>query len=130
MAYLQGRRLLGITGAIAAIAGTILPSFFIILFIAIFAMKYFSNEKVAAFLKGCGIAVTGQLAFAAFIFGRRHLRNLANAIICLVAFLAVAFFNWHPVLGVMLAGLMGLFLCKPQLPEDLEKEENKNNDFA
>ena len=49
IAYLLGRRLRGKAGATAAILGTVVPSFFVILLIAAFLLPYFDYPKVTAF---------------------------------------------------------------------------------
>lgn len=118
MAYLQGRRLRGKTGATVAILGTILPSFCIIFLIAWVALPYFTHPKVAAFLRGCAIGVVGQLAFAGLIFGRKHLRSWRNAIVCAVGLIVVSVFKMHPVWAVITAGGIGYFLCKNGKPQD------------
>lgn len=116
MAYLQGRRLRGSTGAAVAICGTILPSFCIILLIAGFAWPYLNQPKVAAFFRGCALAVVGQLAFAGFAFGRRRLRDWRNVAVCSVGVIVVAFFGMHPIWAVVVAGGLGYFLCPNSRP--------------
>ena len=111
MAYLQGRRLHGKAGAAAAVIGTVLPSFTVILLIALFALPWFSHPVVAAFLRGCAIAVAGQLAFAGFVFGRRRLRSVRNGLICLTALAVAVIPGVHPVWAVVAAGILGYFLC-------------------
>lgn len=118
LAYLQGRRVRGLTGSLMAILGTVLPSFLIILGIALFAMPYFSNPYVEAFLRGCAVAVTAQIAFAAFIFARKHLRSLKNAIICLLGILLVVYLQFHPVWAVFCAGIAGYFVFEDLAGQD------------
>jgi len=118
IAYLQGRRLRGKTGSAVAVFGTVLPSFCIILLIAWGAFPYFSHPKVAAFLRGCAIAVTGQLAFAAFVFGRKQLRSWRNVVVCAVGVLVVAVLKLHPIWAVIAAGGLGYGLCKNVKPLD------------
>lgn len=118
VAYLQGRRLRGKAGAATAVVGTVLPAFGLILLVAWVALPYFSHPQVAAFLRGCAIAVGGQLAFAGFIFGRRHLRNWQNAVVCAVGLVIVAGLQWHPVAAVLATGGLGYLLCKPTRPSD------------
>jgi chromate transporter len=110
-AYLQGRLLRGKRGAFFSVMGTILPSVCIILLIAIFAVPYFSNPRVAAFLKGCALAVVGQLAFAGFTFGKKHLRNWQNILICGIGLIIVAVFQFHPIWTIVVAGALGYFFC-------------------
>ncbi len=121
MAYLQGRRLHGKAGSAVAIIGTILPSFFVILLIALFALPWFSHPVVAAFLRGCAIAVAGQLAFAGFVFGRRHLHTWRNGLVCLAALAVAVVPGVHPVFAVVVAGVLGYFLC---VERGREKETN------
>ena len=68
LAFLEGSRLRGLPGGMAAAAGQICPSILVILVIAKFAASYFEEPRVAAFLKGAAIAVAGQIAFAALSF--------------------------------------------------------------
>ncbi|MDD2236945.1 MAG: chromate transporter [Kiritimatiellae bacterium] len=111
MAYLQGRRLHGKAGSAVAIIGTILPSFFVILLIALFALPWFRHPMVSAFLRGCAIAVAGQLAFAGYVFGRRRLRSWRNGLVCLAALGVALVPGIHPVWAVVAAGILGYFLC-------------------
>ncbi|KPQ31964.1 MAG: chromate transporter [Phormidesmis priestleyi Ana] len=118
VAYLQGRRLRGKVGAATAVFGTVLPAFSMILLVAWVALPYLSNLWVAAFLRGCAIAVSGQLAFASFIFGRRYLLNWQSAVVCAVGLVIVAGLQWHPVAAVLATGGLGYLLCKPDRPTD------------
>ncbi|MFZ5952530.1 MAG: chromate transporter [Candidatus Rifleibacteriota bacterium] len=110
LAYLQGRRLRGPVGSFLAVAGTVLPSFIIILMIAMFAMPYFSYPKVEAFLRGCAVAVAGQIAFSGLIFARRNLRNLASGLLCLFGIFLVGIIHLHPVWTVISSGFLGYFI--------------------
>lgn len=118
VAYLQGRRLRGNIGAATAVLATVLPAFGLILMVAWVALPYFNHPWVAAFLRGCAIAVGGQLAFAGLIFGRRYLRNWQNAVVCAVGLAIVAGLQWHPVAAVLATGGLGYLLCKPGQPSD------------
>ena len=123
MAYLQGRRLQGKIGATVAVLGTTLPSFCIILLIAWVALPYFTHPKVAAFLRGCAIAVVGQLAFAGLFFARRYLRNWRNAIVCAAGLIVVAVFRTHPIWAVVAAGGIGYFLCEKEQTPGMDERE-------
>jgi chromate transporter len=119
MAYMQGRRMRGWLGSLVAVAGTVLPSVGVILLVAWIAFPFFSHPKVAAFLKGCSIAVVGQLAFTGYIFARKHLKSLANILICVIAIAVIALLKWHPIWAVVIAGTIGYFVCdKTKLTEN------------
>lgn len=123
IAYLQGRRLRGPFGSLAAVSGTILPSFIIILLVALFAMPWFANPRVEAFLHGCAVAVAGQLAFAGFVFARKRLRRPANMLICAVGVFLAGYLGLHPVLAVFSVGIAGYFFGCPVEPESASAEE-------
>jgi chromate transporter len=111
IAYLLGRNLRGKRGSIVAVLGAILPSFFVILFIAVFLLPFFNYPKVTAFLRGCAIAVAGQLAFAGFIFGRKLLRRWQHYLVCAAGVIMAGVFRLHPIWGLIIAIVFGFWLC-------------------
>ncbi|HUW31722.1 MAG TPA: chromate transporter [Planctomycetota bacterium] len=117
LAFLQGRRVRGKCGATAATLGTICPSFFVILLIAWFALPYLENPRVAAFFKGCGIAVAGQIAFAGFTFARRLRRDWRNFAVCALGLLVVGL-GLHPVWAIVAAAGLGFVLYLRSIPSD------------
>ena len=116
LAYLLGHRLRGKAGAAVAVLGTILPSFFVIIIIAGLLLPFFSYPKVAAFFRGCAIAVVGQLAFAGFIFGRKLLKRWQHFAVCAAGVITVGILGLHPIWGIIIAGILGYWFC----PEDLK----------
>jgi chromate transporter len=111
LAYIQGRRLRGALGAAAAITGTVLPSFLVILAVAWVAMPYLSRPKVAAFFRGCAIGVAAQIAFTAFVFGRRLLRSWRSVVVCAAGLAAVGILRVHPLFALVAAVGLGYWLC-------------------
>jgi chromate transporter len=105
MAFLQGRRFGGLWGAASAVLGTICPSFMVILLIVWFALPHFEHPTVAVFLKGCAIAVSGQIAFATYTFARRVPRDWHTALACVLG-LGILLSGLHPIWAV--AGAAGL----------------------
>ncbi|OHB64758.1 MAG: hypothetical protein A2Y76_15720 [Planctomycetes bacterium RBG_13_60_9] len=118
MAYLQGRHLRGRAGAAVAILGTVLPSFCIILLVTWIGLPYFNHPRVAAFFKGCAVAVAGQLAFVGFTFGKRLLRNWRNILVCMAGVTVVAVLRVHPVWAILVAGGLGYWICRADAPSD------------
>ena len=116
IAYLLGRRLRGKSGSILAVLGTILPSFFVILFVAGIVLPVLDYPKVAAFFRGCSVAIAGQLAFAAFIFGRKLLQGWPPVVVCAAGVFVVGVLRLHPIGGIITAGLLGYWLCPGNQP--------------
>ncbi|MFO8006727.1 MAG: chromate transporter [Candidatus Brocadiia bacterium] len=123
LAFVQGRRSHGMRGAITAAVGTMCPSVLVILLIARFGAPYFQHPIVAAFLKGCAIAVTGQIAFATFTFARRLRRHWQNVVVCGLA-LFVLILGAHPVWAVVVAAALGYLLMHERMtPRERAEEE-------
>jgi len=128
LAFLQGQRFRGLPGAGAAVLGTICPSFFVILLIVWFALPHFDHPTVAVFLKGCAIAVSGQIAFATYTFARRVRRNWRTGLACAVG-LTVLLLGLHPIWAVVTAAGLSYFLQEPNGPSDANgNEESQEGD--
>jgi len=119
-AYLLGRRLRGSIGSLVAILGTILPSFFVILFIAVFLLPFFDYPKVEAFFRGCAVAIVGQFAFAGLIFCRKLLRRWVHFAVCAVGLIVVSVLGAHPIWGLITAGVLGFWLCSGDCNADAD----------
>ncbi|NLI79677.1 MAG: chromate transporter [Candidatus Riflebacteria bacterium] len=116
LAFLQGRRFRGWMGALAAVVGTVLPSFLTILAVALFAVPFFDRPKVATFFQGCAVAVAGQLAFASYAFGRKLLRDWRSFVVCAAGLVAILVLHLHPVWTIVVTGVLGLLLFRPGEP--------------
>jgi chromate transporter len=116
IAYLLGRRLRGKTGSAVAVLGTILPSFFVILCIAGFLLPFFDHPRIAAFFRGCAVAIAGQLAFAGYAFGRKLLRSWKHFAVCAAGVIVVGVLGMHPIWGMITAGALGFLLCPGNKP--------------
>ena len=120
LAYLLGRRLRGKAGSLAAISGTVLPSFVVILIIAGFLMPFLDHPGAAAFLRGCAIAIVGQLAFAGYLFGRKLLRGWRHWAVCAAGVAVVGVLGMHPLWGLVTASALGYWLCPGQKSQRAE----------
>lgn len=105
-AIFHGYRLRGTTGSIAALFGTVLPSFLTILIVAAFLFPYFDNPLVASFLKGSAAAVAGLLGRTAFTMGKTMVKKPIHILLAATAAL-IALIPWiHPVFGLIIVGLV------------------------
>ncbi len=107
IAYLLGKKLRGWKGLTLSVLGVVLPSFITILLIASFLLPFFHYPKVVNFLRGCAIAVVGQLAFASLIFGKRLIRRISHIVICAVGILMMGVLKLHPIFGLVVVSLIG-----------------------
>lgn len=110
-----GYKIAGLLGAIVALLAVILPSFFIILIIAVFFMQFRDNYYVNASFKGITAAVPMLVLVGAISLSKGLEKNIRTAITIIIGLIALAFFNIHPVLVIILSGLYGIIFLRKQV---------------
>lgn len=116
MSVYVGFRKKGFPGALVSWFGMILPSFVIILLIAMALGNIGDNIYIKSALKGISAAALGLIAFAVYkmirqtlLSGRDGRRNLPfNVIMMVASFLAVAVMNVDAVLSILAAIVIGI----------------------
>lgn len=94
-------------GAIATAVGTALPSFLIILAIAMFFSQFKDNPYVAAIFRGIRPAVVALIAVPTFRLGQRAKLNRYTIWIPVVCALAIWALGVSPIYIIIIAGLAG-----------------------
>lgn len=94
-------------GAILTSLGTALPSFIIILLIAMFFRQFQDNPVVAAMFRGIRPAVVALIAVPTFNMARNARVGLANCWIPVAGALAIWAFGVSPIAIILIAGLGG-----------------------
>ena len=102
-----GYKLRKTRGAIATTLGTALPSFLIILVIAIFFKQFEDNKVVAAIFRGIRPAVVALIAVPTFRLGQRAKLNKFTIWIPVVCALAIWALGVSPIWIIIIAGLGG-----------------------
>ena len=97
-------------GAFAAILGVSLPSFLTILAIATFLLRFFNTPLLVAFFKGAAGAVVALLAQVSFVIGKRTLKGKLSFILTGVALVLLLWLRLHPLLVILICGILGLWL--------------------
>ena len=99
-------------GAIATALGTALPSFLIILAIAIFFKQFEDNRVVAAIFRGIRPAVVALIAVPTFRLGQRAKLNRYTIWIPVVCALAIWALGVSPIYIIIIAGICGYLYGK------------------
>lgn len=102
-----GYKLRKTRGAICATLGTALPSFLIILLIAMFFRQFQDNKAVAAIFRGIRPAVVALIAVPTFNLAKSAKIGLSNCWIPIMSALAIWAFGVSPILIIILAAAGG-----------------------
>ena len=102
-----GYKLRGITGALACAIGTALPSFLIILAIAIFFHQFEDNKVVAAIFRGIRPAVVALIAVPTFNLAKSAKIGWSNCWIPLACALAIWAMGVSPITVIIIAAAGG-----------------------
>ena len=102
-----GYKLNKVRGAIATTLGTALPSFLIILAIAVFFKQFEDNKIVAAMFRGIRPAVVALIAVPTFRLGQRAQLNRYTIWIPIVCALAIWALGVSPIWIIIIAAIAG-----------------------
>ena len=102
-----GYKLRKTRGAVCTSLGTAMPSFIIILLIAMFFRQFQDNPVVAAMFRGIRPAVVALIAVPTFNMARNARVGWANCWIPVAGALAIWAFGVSPITIILIAGLGG-----------------------
>ncbi len=107
-----GYTLKKLRGALATVAGQVLPSFILVLVLSFLYVKYKEIALLKAILKGVGAAVVGLIASVVYSMGKKLLKEYKGIVIAAAAFLCLAVFKLNPIGLIVVAGIAGLILFR------------------
>lgn len=108
ISILVGNKLRGLKGSLAATLGTILPSFLIILAIAIWFVQVYDNPVIERIFKGIRPAVVALIVSPVLTTAKTARINLKTVIIPIVVALAIWLGGISPIWFVLLGGIGGI----------------------
>ena len=108
VAIFAGHKLKGNAGSIVATLGSILPSFLIILLIAMFFRQFGENVWIQKMFKAIRPAVVALIAVPVFTTAKTAGINIKTIIIPIASALLIWYWGVSPVYIVLAAGLGGL----------------------
>lgn len=131
-----GYRLRGIRGSIVTALGTVLPSFIIILAIALFFHNFKDNMIIERIFKGIRPAVVALIAAPTFSMAKSAKINRYNVWIPVVSALLIWLLGFSPIWIIVAAGIGGYIYGRmrkpqssqePQEPQHPQTQEIKNS---
>jgi chromate transporter len=116
-ATLIGYETAGVAGAITATLGMVLPSLIVIIVMAAFLYRWHDHRWFKSSFYGLKPVVTGFIIYAALHFGLSTFepaqtgvtwKQVATLLIAAGAFIAIVKYKMHPLIVIVLAGVMGI----------------------
>lgn len=126
-----GYRLAGVAGAIAAMTGVLLPTFFIVLLLSLFFLQVQYNPKVEAAFAAIRATVVALIVYAAVKIGKTAMIDKTTLTLIVVTVAVMFFVHIHPVLLIVGGGLAGIGIIglkkklgmKVQLKREVNRKE-------
>ena len=105
-----GYRLAGVAGALAAMFGTLLPTFFIVLLLSILYLKMKDHPKVEAAFVSIRVTVVALITYAAIKIGKTAAIDVATVALIAVTAGLMWFVDVHPILLIIGGGCLGIVI--------------------
>ncbi len=122
-----GYRLAGVAGAIAAMTGVLLPTFFIVVLLSLFFLQVQDNPKVEAAFVAIRATIVALITYAAIKIGKTAVIDKTTVALIAITVAVMYFVHIHPVLLIIGGGLIGIGIIaikkKLGMHIQLEKEE-------
>ncbi|MDR7001064.1 chromate transporter [Neobacillus niacini] len=107
-----GYRFGGIWGAIAALAGILLPTVLIVCFLSIFFILFKGHSYFEAAFLGIRAAVVALIVYAAIEISKTALLDKSTFILCAGMVVMMLVFQIHPIIALFLGALSGMMIIK------------------
>ena len=125
ISILIGNNLRGLKGCLMATLGTILPSFLIILAIAIWFVQTYDNPVVERIFKGIRPAVVALIVSPVFSTAKTARINIKTVIIPIIVALSIWLGGISPIWFVLLGAIGGILYCNHVIASSKQKSNKE-----
>lgn len=125
ISILIGNKLRGLKGCLMATLGTILPSFLIILAIAIWFVQTYDNPVVERIFKGIRPAVVALIVSPVFSTAKTARINIKTVIIPIIVALSIWLGGISPIWFVLLGAIGGILYCNHIIASSKQKSNKE-----
>ena len=125
ISILIGNKLRGLKGCLMATLGTILPSFLIILAIAIWFVQTYDNPVVERIFKGIRPAVVALIVSPVFSTAKTAPINSKTVIIPIIVALSIWLGGISPIWFVLLGAIGGILYCNHVIASSKQKSNKE-----
>ncbi len=114
-----GFKVHGISGAIVAFLGSVMPSFFIMIFVAKFFDAYRNNPYIDRAFNGVRPAVVGLILAAVYSLTKTARLSNLKLLIALLVVILIAFLNVNPIYLILLGAVSSILINKYNEKKDI-----------
>ena len=125
ISILIGNKLRGLKGCLTATLCTILPSFLIILAIAIWFVQTYDNPVVERIFKGIRPAVVALIVSPVFSTAKTARINIKTVIIPIIVALSIWLGGVSPIWFVLLGAIGGILYCNHVIASSKQKSNKE-----
>lgn len=129
-----GYRIAGVTGAVTALLGVLLPTFMIVVALSILFTLVQDNPIIEAAFTGIRAAIVALIAYAAYKIGLTAVYDKMTLIISGVTTGILFFFDLHPAFIIISGIILGIVLVRVRdllgIATKLEKDENVKEEHS
>ena len=125
ISILIGNKLRGLKGCLMATLGTILPSFLIILAIAIWFVQTYDNPVVERIFKGIRPAVVALIVSPVLSTAKTARINIKTVIIPIIVALSIWLGGISPIWFVLLGAIGGILYCNHVIASSKQKSNKE-----
>jgi chromate transporter len=126
-----GYKVMGWRGMLSALAGIMLPTFIIVLGLAIFFMNMRDHLKVQAALQGIQIGVIALVAYAGVKMARTAFIDKTTILLFIISLCGLLYSGFHPVFILLFGALAGVLWMRVKekmgYPTFFEKPQTMND---
>jgi chromate transporter len=125
-----GHRIGGIRGAVAAMIGVSLPTFFIVISFGIFYFNIQDNQKLEAAFTSITVSIVAIIVFAAIKVAKTAIYDKTTFFI-MIAGVPLLFFI-HPIIVILLGAITGMIVTsfKRKVDHCIKLNNNKEEDLT
>ena len=122
ISLITGYKIAGFLGMIVGMLGSVLPSFFIVLFLSQVLLAYGNHPLVVAIFNGVKPAITALILISVYSIGKSANINRYNFIIPLIVAVLIKYFGVSPIIIIIATMILGnIFYILKEKKEDDKK---------
>jgi len=122
ISLVTGYKIAGFLGMIVGMLGSVLPSFFIVLFLSQILLTYGNHPLVVAVFNGVKPAITALILISVYSIGKSANINRYNFIIPLIVAVLIKYFGVSPIIIIIATMILGnIFYILKEKKEDDKK---------